>query len=481
MSPKEDLEERIRASHKLITEYEAIVQVSGDPREQARSRRAIKEQQDFIKKQLEPYRRLLQRGNAVAPSDIGEIADLLGFELPIEPPPLPPLPIDPPPPPPTPPLPPSLSTCTHLAISLHPREGGTYAITMRYRFPGEERTVEPLAGTPMLVQFDERAQRGHGFDAQRYGEWLTHSLFANEAIRRGFDRAYTGTFAANASTSCLRVQLHIATDAPELHLLRWETLRNPDPNEATRLTTSERIYFSRYLDIARQVEVEPPARAAMHALVAIANPINISDETPGGQQLEPVPVAQEYQQAIESLGTIRRTTLASRLPEAAGAPTLNNLVAQLRDGCDILYLVAHGAMLAGEPRIWLEASDGTADAVTVDTFIERLRELQRLPRLAILISCQSAGSGSETHRSDEQALAALGPRIATTGIPAVLAMQGNITMESARRFLPVLFSELQRDGQIDRAVAVARGAIRDRADWWMPVLFLHLGNGQLWK
>src|SRR5262249_39268219 len=47
-------------------------------------------------------------------------------------------------------------------------------------------------------------------------------------------------------------------------------------------------------------------------------------------------------------------------------------------------------------------------------------------------------------------------------------------------FLPVCFKELQRDGQIDRAVAVARGAVRDRPDFWMPVLFMRLKSGQIW-
>jgi hypothetical protein len=48
------------------------------------------------------------------------------------------------------------------------------------------------------------------------------------------------------------------------------------------------------------------------------------------------------------------------------------------------------------------------------------------------------------------------------------------------RFMPAFFRELQRDGQLDRAVAVARGAVRDRADWYMPVLFMRLKSGCLW-
>jgi hypothetical protein len=59
-------------------------------------------------------------------------------------------------------------------------------------------------------------------------------------------------------------------------------------------------------------------------------------------------------------------------------------------------------------------------------------------------------------------------------------MQGNITMGTVSDFMPVLFEQLQRHGQIDRAMAVARGAVRSRQDWWMPVLFMRLRGGALW-
>ena len=47
-------------------------------------------------------------------------------------------------------------------------------------------------------------------------------------------------------------------------------------------------------------------------------------------------------------------------------------------------------------------------------------------------------------------------------------------------FMAVCFRGLQRDGQIERAGAVARGAVRQAPDWWMPVLFMRLRSGRLW-
>ncbi|MBC8076970.1 MAG: hypothetical protein H7Y32_12910 [Chloroflexales bacterium] len=50
----------------------------------------------------------------------------------------------------------------------------------------------------------------------------------------------------------------------------------------------------------------------------------------------------------------------------------------------------------------------------------------------------------------------------------------------AAEFMAAFFKELARDGQIDWAVAVARGAVRDAPDWWMPVLFMRLKSRRIW-
>ncbi|NNJ12815.1 CHAT domain-containing protein [Chloroflexales bacterium ZM16-3] len=93
----------------------------------------------------------------------------------------------------------------------------------------------------------------------------------------------------------------------------------------------------------------------------------------------------------------------------------------------------------------------------------------------MLASCQSAGTGV-----DQDVLLAIGPRLAEAGIPAVLAMQGKISMETNAAFMPVFFRELSRDGQIDRAMAVARGTVRARPDAWIPVLIMRLKSGRVW-
>jgi hypothetical protein len=136
--------------------------------------------------------------------------------------------------------------------------------------------------------------------------------------------------------------------------------------------------------------------------------------------------------------------------------------------------VAHGALVDGAPRLWLEQDDGTAAVIDGAELAQRIGELALRPLLVVLVSCQSAGRGAE------DVAAALGPQLVAAGVPAVLAMQGQISMATAATFTPALFDALRTDGRIDRAVTEARAVVRDRPDWWMPVLFTRLRTGQIW-
>src|SRR5262249_30054844 len=154
----------------------------------------------------------------------------------------------------------------------------------------------------------------------------------------------------------------------------------------------------------------------------------------------------------------RAQTALGEIPtiEVTGPDTFSHLIDRLREEFDILYLVCHGALIKGEPILWLESATGASDRVSGRALVDRLVELRRPPRLVCLASCQSAGPGGEAQVGEGGVLAALGPGLAEAGIPAVVAMQGNISMATVERFMPMFFRELRRDGQIDRAMAAAR-------------------------
>jgi CHAT domain/SIR2-like domain len=353
-------------------------------------------------------------------------------------------------------LPPS--PIAELEIGLHRLDANRYSVELRSRPPDSDADMAPVRGT---TTFDIQKVQAAGWDgAEAAGKALSDHLFADPAVMAHYQQACT---AAETAGAVLRVRLFIGPTAPELHALKWELLL--DPRTGKPLATRERVLFSRYLSSHdwRPVKLRP--QESLRALVVIANPSDLDE-----YQLAPVDVEGERKRAKDALGEIS-------IDEVTGPETLSRLIDGLRGEFDILYLVAHGAMVNGDPVLWLESAGGASDKRSGRDLVDRLEELPRPPRLLVLASCQSGDTGA---RSDDGALVALGPRLAESGIPAVVAMQGNVSMATVEHFMPVFFRELCRDGQIDRAMAAARLAVRDRPDVASPVLFLRLTSGRIW-
>lgn len=353
-----------------------------------------------------------------------------------------------------------------LEISLQ-RIDAALRVALRFDRSDSESDVAPILG---LAAFDLEALRAAGGDRREYGRLLAQSLFADPKIKAAFEK---GCAMAESLEMPLRLRLVIDKSAVELHSVVWESLCDADSGEV--LAMRERVLFSRFISREDWRPIHLRAQDEMRALVVIASPANVSGYQPGGRALAPVDVATETQRATAGLGSIPAMVLGG-----GGSATLNNILAKLREGYDILLLVCHGAFIDGNPLLYLEDDAGKVAVVQGADLATRLSELKQRPRLVVLASCESAGTGGEPGSADEGVLAALGPRLAEAGIPAVVAMQGSVTMKTAGDFLPVFFQEMQVDGQLDRAMAVARGVVRNRADWWMPVLFMSLKRGRIW-
>jgi hypothetical protein len=346
-----------------------------------------------------------------------------------------------------------------LELSLHRTDSDAYRVDFRFSQPDTDADISLQA----LANISLPALTSLNPLPAEYGQALTASLFMDEKLRTAFAQARTS---AQSLDRHLRLRLMIGSSAPELHNLRWELLC--DPGDKSALATDENMLFSRYLASQdwRPVRLKP--KDNLRALLMFSNPADLIN-----YKLAAVDVQAELERARIGLGEIP----FNLLPTKNGRTTLDNLSQDLRGApkpVEILYMVCHGALVNGQPILLLEDASGNTDKVAGSEFVTRLKELQDRPRLVVLISCQSASQGSG------DALSALGPRLAEIGIPAILAMQANISMETAASFLPVFFQELQRDGQIDRALSVARGAIRTRPDYWVPVLFMRLKSGRLW-
>lgn len=355
----------------------------------------------------------------------------------------------------------AVAAAADLEIGLHRQGESEWRVELR--FSTEERgTIGPdtLVSGSADLDLARLTDLRHGgrTPMEEYGRVLTDGLFSEAGVRAEFAKAR-----ATAATMArpLRIRLLIAPSAPELHPLRWETLL--DPSDGTPLLTDSNVLFSRYLTSSDWRPVRMRLRGELSALAVVANPRNLSEYAPDGRELSRVDVDGELERARSGLAPIR----TDAMPGLA-RPTLSNLADQLREGYDVVYLVCHGYLVNGEPQVVLEHEDGTVHVLH-----------GHLPRLVVIASCQSA-SGDDATVHDGGALAALGPQLVEIGVPAVLAMQGNVTMQTVERFVPAFFRGLQRHGRIDQAMTEARAEITDRADWWAPTLFMRLHSGRLW-
>ena len=155
-------------------------------------------------------------------------------------------------------------------------------------------------------------------------------------------------------------------------------------------------------------------------------------------------------------------------------------MAAISGGADIVYLVCHGVFsddAQPEPAILLEDDNRHTARVTAHELAQQINQLTDTPRLVVLASCESAGKGLG---SSADVLSALAPSLAAAGVPAILAMQSEITMETVKQLMPEFFKQLLTDGQIDRALAAARNSVGPRPDAWVPALFLRLRGGRIW-
>ena len=393
----------------------------------------------------------------------------------------------------------------YLFISSH--ADNQYRVELRYVQPDAPTEQYPESG---LARLDFNALRAAARKPDEYGLLLKQCLFRKEAL---VDYYANRLSEAQGAGRELRVRILIDRSAKTLNDLRWETLQTPNKplnSPSNRLALDANRPFSRFLPGEDGQGLELRARGALRALVFVANPKELTQGLTlvNQQTLAEVYVAGEVARAVAGLRDIPLNQGIQEVPTIEvvesqlaqpGRASFKNLKAKLSLGYDILYLVCHGARLpedAADPEspdrwyILLENDDGSYDLRDADelaAFIHNLPAASR-PRLAVLSACQSGGQGrvpgapaTEPERSyDEGALSALGPRLAESGIPAVIAQQDNVRMDTVGIFISAFFSELLRHGQVDKAMAVGRLAIQGQPDWWVPVLYLRLRGGRLW-
>jgi len=341
---------------------------------------------------------------------------------------------------------------------------GVYQLSARFVDPVADQENELFE--PSRIRVDVEALNTSPQD--RYGERITEMLFGGEGSQ--LRRAYEKAKAAAARREGLRIRLAVQPSAPELHAVRWERLL--DPARRTPLLFQDGIWFSRFLS-AEDFQLRPlPESEGVRCLIVVANPTDAAR-----WRVAAIDAQAEILRAVRALENGGANGTRRIAHQALGGPASTySIISTLRERyADILYLIGHGTLTEeGKPRLLLQKEDGSGQSVEAEELVERFRDMRERPRLVVLASCQSAAP------TDQGALAALGPRLARAGVPSVIAMQGKVSVETVEKFMPTFFRELGRTGQVDRAMSLARAEIRERPDWWMPVLFMRLRTGSIW-
>jgi peptidoglycan hydrolase-like protein with peptidoglycan-binding domain len=296
-------------------------------------------------------------------------------------------------------------------------------------------------------------------DAEQLGGALADALLLGP-LGEAYGEAATR---AAANRRGLRLTLSLA-EAPALLSVPWEFLyRRP------RFLASQRHSpVVRLLDTGSKVP-PPTIDTKVRMLAVVASPKDLPALDVDGER-------RRIEQVVAGMAAADRIELDWLDPATPRA-----LRHALRDGnYHVLHYVGHSAFTAlGEGMLYLEQEpDGTSIPVDSTLFANLLADQDRL-RLVVLNSCE----GARTTLSDPYA------GVATTliqlGVPAVVAMQFEISDDAALVFAEELYTNLiGRQDPIDAAVAEARKAVYTEVDpleWATPVLFVRDPDVELFR
>jgi len=299
-----------------------------------------------------------------------------------------------------------------------------------------------------------------------------------EAIRSFGERLYDAVFQdelrellwesvreAGSHRAGLRLRLMLS-DAPELAQLPWESLY--DKRRRRFLALWRRTSLVRYLELPdppSPLTVQPP----LHVLVMIG---------PSPDGYSPLDVEQEWTKLREALRGLDQE--AERVTvERLERPTLGALLERLRAGeFHVFHFIGHGGF---DPELddgvlILEDASGGIQQVTGEDLGGLLNDHEAM-RLAVLNACE----GARADATDP--FAGTAQSLIQQGLPAVVAMQFEITDEAAITFTKGLYGAVADGDPIDAALVEARKAIRyglgNLVEWATPVLYLRAPDGRI--
>lgn len=294
--------------------------------------------------------------------------------------------------------------------------------------------------------------------AKKFGSTLYDALFAGEVgtcFRRSLDEA-------DASGKGLRVRLRLG-NAPQLADVPWEYLYPPGLRQFLVLSTKTPVV--RYLEQPRSVtplQITPP----LQILVVVSSPTSLATLNVDAEVAKIRAALGE----LEQRGQVLLTVIAHA--------TLAELRRALRVGTfHVLHFIGHGGFdnASAEGMLAFEDENHLAHLVSGSTLATMIHDHSTL-RLVLLNACEGA------RQSPADPLGGVAQALVVQGIPAVVAMQFEITDAAATIFSTEFYSAIADGYPIDAALAEARVAVfsdDNDVEWGTPVLYLRASDGRI--
>jgi ABC-type oligopeptide transport system substrate-binding subunit len=294
--------------------------------------------------------------------------------------------------------------------------------------------------------------------AKRFGGNLFQAVFNGDV--QGCWRSSLS--AAAQQDTRLRMRLRFV-DTPELADLPWEYLFNTSLNRF--LALDDELAIVRYLDMperTRPVAVTLPLRV----LVMISNPGDYPR----------LDVEQEWAQIQEALAPLEKRGLVQiELLDDATLPVLRKKLQSAP--YHILHFIGHGAFdrQTQEGVVVLKDENGRGRLVSGQQLGWLVHNYRTLA-LVILNACE----GARADRTDP--FSGTAQSLVQQGVPAVVAMQFEITDGAAKTFSQAFYAAVAGGHPVENALFEARMGIftEDHAlEWATPVLYTRAADGHL--
>ena len=291
---------------------------------------------------------------------------------------------------------------------------------------------------------------------QDFGRGLFESLLVGE-VRTRYEMSLSE---ARRQGKGLRLKLRIQPS--ELAVLPWEFLYDAERDRYPSLSSNTPLV--RYLDLPQPVEplsLSPPLRV----LGMVTSPLGLDSLDVEHEKR----LVEEATRGLREGGSLELTWLEGQ--------TWRHLQRAMRRGpWHIFHFVGHGGFdpATEEGAIALSNDAGHTHLLRARSLAELLDDHYPL-RLVFLNSCEGA-RGSES-----DAFSSTAATLVRRGVPAVVAMQYEITDKAAIEFSRDFYEALADSLPVDAAVTEARAAVSMDSilEWGTPVLYMHSPDGRV--